>query len=162
MRIKIQVMFFIATAILLLGACRKSTPNQNANSNAGTSAQDTLDGGAAPAGEKVNLRGSIANLSIEMNLVREGERLTGSYFYPRVGKNIDLKGEIDRTATSLCASPMKRGKKPASSKANGNRMQPVWRTLKANGLVLMVRKRLTFSYRSNQLNSPPPSESCRK
>jgi len=89
-------MFFIATAILLFGACRKSTPNQNANSNAGTSAQDTLGGGAAPAGEKVNFRGSIANLSIEMNLVREGERLTGSYFYPRIAKNIDLKGEIDR------------------------------------------------------------------
>ena len=96
MRIKIQVMLFIATAILLLGACRKSTPNQNANSNAATSAQDTLGGGAAPAGEKVNFRGSIANLSIEMNLVREGERLTGTYFYPRIAKNIDLKGEIDR------------------------------------------------------------------
>ena len=92
MRIKIQLIFFIATAIALFGACRKSTPNQNANSNAGTSAQETLGGGAAPAGEKINFRGSIANLSIEMNLVREGERLTGTYFYPRIAKNIDLKG----------------------------------------------------------------------
>jgi uncharacterized lipoprotein YajG len=64
MRIKIQLILFIAAAILLFGACRKTTTNQNANSNIATSAQDTLGGVAAPAGEKVNFRGSIANLSI--------------------------------------------------------------------------------------------------
>jgi len=96
MRIKIRLILFIAAAIALSGACRKSTTNQNANINAATPAQDILGGGAAPAGEKVNFRGSIANLSIEMNLVREGERLTGTYFYPRIGKNIDLKGDIDK------------------------------------------------------------------
>ena len=57
--------------------------------------QETIGGGAAPAGEKFFFRGWIANLSIEMALVRETERLTGTYFYPRVGKNIDLKGTID-------------------------------------------------------------------
>jgi len=57
--------------------------------------QETIGGGAAPAGEKFFFRGWIANLSIEMALVREPERLTGTYFYPRVGKNIDLKGTID-------------------------------------------------------------------
>ena len=31
-----------------------------------------------------------------MNLTREGERITGTYFYPRVGKNIDLHGELDK------------------------------------------------------------------
>lgn len=96
MRIKIQLILFVGAAIVLFGACRKSPTNQNANSNAGTSAQDTLGGGATPAGEKVHFRGSIANLSIEMSLVRDGERLSGTYFYPRIGKNIDLKGEIDK------------------------------------------------------------------
>jgi uncharacterized protein DUF3298/peptidoglycan-N-acetylmuramic acid deacetylase PdaC-like protein len=96
MRIKTHLVLLIIAGVVLCGACRKSTPNQNSNSNATTSVPETLGGGAAPAGEKLNFRGAIANLSIEMNLVREGERLSGTYFYPRVGKNIDLKGEIDK------------------------------------------------------------------
>lgn len=96
MRIKIQLILLIAAATILPGACRKSTTtNQNANSSAATP-QDALAGGAATAGEKFFFRGSIANLSIEMALIREGERLTGTYFYPRIGKNIELKGEIDK------------------------------------------------------------------
>src|SRR5260370_32211746 len=31
-----------------------------------------------------------------MALVREGERLNGNYFYPKVGKNINLNGTIDK------------------------------------------------------------------
>ena len=31
-----------------------------------------------------------------MTLLRDGERLTGTYFYPKVGKNIDLSGAIDK------------------------------------------------------------------
>lgn len=96
MRLRTHLLICIAAAIALCGACRKSTTNQNANSNAATSVQDTLGGGAAPAGEKLNLRGWISNLTIEMSLAREGERLSGTYFYPRIGKNIDLKGEIDK------------------------------------------------------------------
>lgn len=96
MRTKIHLAFFLAAAIMMFGSCRKSTTNQNANSTAATPAPETLAGGAATAGEKLNFRGSIANLSIEMNLVREGEKLSGTYFYPRIGKNIELKGEIDK------------------------------------------------------------------
>jgi hypothetical protein len=91
--LRIGPLFFIAVA--LLGACRKPTTTQIANSNLASPPQETIGGGAAPAGEKFSFRGSIANLSIEMSLVRESERLTGTYFYPRVGKNIDLKGSID-------------------------------------------------------------------
>src|SRR5260370_12567018 len=31
-----------------------------------------------------------------MGLLRDGERATGSYFYPKVGKNIELNGTIDK------------------------------------------------------------------
>jgi len=58
--------------------------------------QEAIGGGAAPAGEKFYFRGWISNLSIEMTMVRDSERLTGTYFYPRVGKNIELKGSIDK------------------------------------------------------------------
>ena len=95
MRINLRITLLLLTAVVLFGACRKSTTTQTANTNMASPPQETIGGGAAPAGEKFFFRGWIANLSIEMALVREPERLTGTYFYPRVGKNIDLKGTID-------------------------------------------------------------------
>jgi len=85
-------------AVIALGACRKQPVQrqQNANSNAAIT-QDTPVSGTATNGEKFYFRGTIAgNLRIEMMLLRDGERLTGSYFYPRVGKNIALSGTIDK------------------------------------------------------------------
>jgi len=95
MRINLRITLLLLTAVVLFGACRKSTTTQTANTNMASPPQETIGGGAAPAGEKFFFRGWIANLSIEMTLVRETERLTGTYFYPRVAKNIDLKGTID-------------------------------------------------------------------
>ena len=92
----------VLTAIVLLGACRKSSTNQNANASSSGTMQDTLGGGAAPAGDKFYFRGAINyNLKVEMTLVRDGERLTGTYFYPRVGKNIDLKGTVSNGNVDL-------------------------------------------------------------
>jgi hypothetical protein len=90
---KTTVLLLIAVAVF--GACRKSTTTQTVNTNVASPPQETIGGGAAPAGEKFSFRGWIANLSIEMTLVRDSDRLNGTYFYPRVGKNIDLKGSID-------------------------------------------------------------------
>jgi hypothetical protein len=87
----------LVLGIVALAGCRKSAPNQNANANAPAPGHEAPVGGAAPAGEKIFLRGTIANkLRIEMALVREVERLNGNYFYPRVGKNINLNGTIDK------------------------------------------------------------------
>lgn len=96
MKIKIYFMLAIVTAIAICGACRKSTSNTNSNTNGATALQQTVGGGAAPVGEKFYFRGWISSLSIEMTLLRDGERLTGTYLYPRVGKNIDLSGSIDK------------------------------------------------------------------
>src|SRR5215510_5794506 len=95
MKINFKTTLPLLIAVAVLGACRKSTTTQNANTNLASPPQETIGGGAAPAGEKFLFRGWIANLSIEMTLVREADRLNGTYFYPRVGKNIDLKGSID-------------------------------------------------------------------
>jgi len=86
----------ILAAIAICGACRKSASNQNSNSNTAAPLQETVGGGAAPAGEKFYFRGLISDIKIEMTLVRDGERLTGTYLYPRVGKNIELAGSIDK------------------------------------------------------------------
>src|SRR6185503_13068556 len=56
----------------------------------------------ATAGDKFYFRGRINyDLKVEMTLVRDGERLTGTYFYPRVGKNIDLKGTVSNGNVDL-------------------------------------------------------------
>ncbi len=93
---KIPTLLFLVSALIGLGACRKQAASQNANSNTQTSTEAPF-GGKATAGNQYYFRGTIANnLSIEMSLVREGERLTGTYFYPRVGKNINLSGTVDK------------------------------------------------------------------
>ena len=77
-------------------ACRRQTANQSANANNANQQAAPL-GGMASAGDTFHFRGTIAsNLKIEMTLLRDGERLSGSYFYPKVGKNIALKGTIDK------------------------------------------------------------------
>ena len=90
--------FFLVIVLSALGGCRKQPAErqQNANSNAAIT-QDTPVSGTATNGEKFYFRGTIAgNLRIEMTLLRDGERVTGSYFYPKVGKNIALSGAIDK------------------------------------------------------------------
>ena len=96
MKTKLCVILLTLTAIVMLGACRKST-NSNANSSSAGTMQETAVGGAATAGDKFYFRGRINyDLKVEMTLVRDGDRLTGTYFYPRVGKNIDLKGTVSK------------------------------------------------------------------
>ena len=90
--------FFLVIAVSALGACRKQPAQrqQSANSNAAMT-QDAPITGVATNGEKFYFRGTIGDhLRIEMSLLRDGERLTGSYFYPKVGKNIALSGTIDK------------------------------------------------------------------
>ena len=91
------LLLYLAIALISLGACRKQASNQpTANSN-DAAAHDAPVGGKALTGDKFYFRGTIAgDLSIEMTLVRDGERLTGTYFYPRVGKNITLGGTVDK------------------------------------------------------------------
>jgi hypothetical protein len=93
---KTRIILFLLTCVVLLGACRKSTSNQNSNT-AATPLQETVGGGAAPAADKLIFRGRIAyELKIEMSLVKDSNGLSGTYFYPRVGKNINLKGSVDK------------------------------------------------------------------
>ena len=54
-------------------------------------------GGKAMTGDKYFFHGRIAGtLAIEMTLTRDGDRLTGTYLYPKVGKSINLAGTIDK------------------------------------------------------------------
>ena len=78
-------------------ACKKSSTPIAQTTNTPTPESQPAQGGSTPAGEIKYFKGSIGNtLGLQMKLVREGEKLTGSYFYQKVGTKIDLRGSIDK------------------------------------------------------------------
>ncbi len=89
-----KALFLAIFIVTSLGACKKSEPNKPPANNNTVASTEAPAGGAAQRGDKFLFRGNIANLSIEMSLVRDGERLNGTYFYPRIGKNITLTGTV--------------------------------------------------------------------
>ena len=89
---KLLIFFLLIAAIA--GACRKQEANKSQANNSTPAVTEAPAGGEAQRGDKFLFRGNIANLSIEMSLVRDGDRVTGTYFYPRVGKNIALTGTV--------------------------------------------------------------------
>ena len=86
-------------AFLGLTACKKTSApaDQTATSPLASSASQHAAGGTTPAGETKYFKGSIGSaLGLQMKLVREGEKLTGSYSYQKVGAPIDIRGTIDK------------------------------------------------------------------
>lgn len=65
------------------------------NSNAQVEMQQSGMLGAKVAGGKV-FRGLIGDKKVQMTLKREGEQLSGTYFYLKIGSDITLKGSIDK------------------------------------------------------------------
>src|SRR5438046_6768719 len=98
---KINLILLPIVVVIASAASRRqsqSVPQPTANSNLAVT-QEKPAGGEASVGERSYFRGTIAganNLKIEMTLVRDGERVSGSYFYPKVSKNIELNGTIDK------------------------------------------------------------------
>ena len=100
---KIILILLPIGVVIASGACRRQSQSvpQGTNSSLAIT-QEKPAGGEASVGERSYFRGTIAaganNLKIEMTLVRDGERVSGSYFYPKVGKNIELNGTVDKDA----------------------------------------------------------------
>ncbi len=89
-----------------LTACRKATaPGEQTTTNNSPSTQSQVaQGGITPQGQTKYFKGSIGStLGLQMKLVREGERLTGSYFYQKVGTKIDLNGTVDKDGNLVLA-----------------------------------------------------------
>ena len=90
---------FTLIAVFGASACRKnSTPSEQAAASAADGAErQHPEGGVTAAAETKFFKGTIGSaLGLQMKLVREGENLTGSYFYQRVGKKIDVRGTVDK------------------------------------------------------------------
>ncbi len=89
-----------------LTSCKKTSGpgEQAATANSAATQSQGAHGGTTPQGQTKYFKGSIGSaLDLQMKLVREGERLTGSYFYQKVGTKIDLNGTIDKDGNILLA-----------------------------------------------------------
>jgi len=102
MIMNLQKQLFIAVLVIAffsISACRKnSTPTEQAPATAAADAErQHPEGGVTIVAETKFFKGSIGSaLGLQMKLVREGENLSGSYFYQKVGKKIDLRGTVDK------------------------------------------------------------------
>ena len=80
-------------------ACRKNFNAKRSDSATPADGHERQhpESGAASVVETRFFKGSIGNaLDLQMKLVREGETLSGSYFYQKVGTKIDLRGSVDK------------------------------------------------------------------
>ena len=88
---------FTLIAVFSVGCRKESSPSQPtvADPAAGSERQHP-EGGVVTAAETKFFKGSIGSaLDLQMKLVREGEKLSGSYFYQKVGKKIEVRGNVD-------------------------------------------------------------------
>lgn len=90
---------FVVLVLFSCAACqRRVTVTQQAPPATTTTEQQSAAGGDTPAQELKYFRGSIGSaLGLQMKLLREGEKLIGSYYYQKVGQKIDLRGTIDQS-----------------------------------------------------------------
>ena len=99
---KLSILALAFTLIALSWGCRKSANNtppttQPATTPSPQTALNHAEGGLAPPPATKYFKGSIgSSLDLQMKLVRSGDQLTGSYYYQKIGKRIDLRGTIDK------------------------------------------------------------------
>jgi len=74
------------------------------------------------AAETRYFKGSIGSaLGLQMKLIRERDKLTGSYFYQKIGTRIELKGSVDNNNQVALEESDSSGKQTGFSKGCGPR-----------------------------------------
>ncbi len=125
----------IATCLLVSVGCRKTSPVTGPQPSPVTSVSPDLShaaGGAIPAPQAKYFKGSIGNsLDLQMKLVRNGDQLSGSYFYQKVGSRIDLRGSVDKDGNLLLDEFEPGGKQTGVFKG-------IWQVDKTDGLVTLA------------------------
>jgi len=99
---KLAVLLLLAM-IAGAGCRRASSPSVSATPSPAASPAEQLNhlaGGTTPPPQTKYFKGSIGStLDLQMKLVREGDNLTGSYFYQKVGTRITLRGTVDKNGS---------------------------------------------------------------
>jgi hypothetical protein len=100
MRSRSLVLLLLIAVVGVAGCRRSSTPAPAAPATTPAPVDQQLNhavGGTTPPPLTKHFKGSIGStLDLQMKLVRNGDQLTGSYFYQKVGTRITLKGTVDK------------------------------------------------------------------
>ena len=98
-----KLIALLTISLLCNLACqRQRTASQPPSPPSAVTEQPAAAGGITPAQEVKYFRGSIGRaLGLQMKLIRDGQKLSGSYYYQKVGQKIDLRGNIDQTNNLL-------------------------------------------------------------
>ena len=95
-----SIVLLLLIAVVVAGCRKSSAPAPAATASTPTPADQQLNhaaGGTTPPPQTKYFKGSIGStLDLQMKLVRNGDQLTGSYFYQKVGTRINLRGTVDK------------------------------------------------------------------
>jgi hypothetical protein len=133
----IRACLIIACLLLSLGCRRTATtsppPPAAPPSVAAASPQENHPvGGIAPAPQMKQFKGSIgSSLDLQMKLARNGDQLTGSYFYQKVGTRIDVRGNVDKDGNLTLEEFDPSGKQTGLFKG-------IWKVDGADGLITLA------------------------
>ena len=99
----ILITFVSLSLVAGLTACKKEAgPSEQNLQDAPAQASQLAAGGTMPTGISKSFTGTIGEtLELQMKLVREGDRVTGSYFYRKVGTPIAISGTVDKNGQVL-------------------------------------------------------------
>ncbi|HKE55951.1 MAG TPA: DUF3298 domain-containing protein [Pyrinomonadaceae bacterium] len=97
---KLLTLFLLLSLFSFATACKKSAPPPSSPSPSSAASPTPVEyhagGGTTPTVPAKYFKGSIGDsLDLQMKLMRNGDQLTGSYTYTKVGTKIDLKGQVD-------------------------------------------------------------------
>ena len=97
---KLLTLFLLLSLFSFATACKKSAPPPSSPSPSSAASPAPVEyhagGGTTPTVPAKYFKGSIGDsLDLQMKLMRNGDQLTGSYSYTKVGTKIDLKGRVD-------------------------------------------------------------------
>lgn len=100
-----NILIISVISIFAATACQQAKVETNANDQWEKVSSNTTQNVDADSGEQKKavknpnektFRGMINGIEFQMNLVREGDALSGSYFYTKVGKDLKLAGKIEK------------------------------------------------------------------
>lgn len=118
-----NIAILLITAVFAATACMKPQTETNASGENPAEQKGAAGAAQSNASSRENepnnvknqnakkFRGMINGIGFEMNLIREGDKLSGTYFYTKVGKDLKISGTIDKNGKFTFSETDESGKK---------------------------------------------------